>query len=77
MTQALCCPKCKGTSGVQWSRKETCTFGAGWGGEPYLGDTGINIRLSLAVCDDCGAKFQLRALAQKGLVLVDGYEEGR
>jgi hypothetical protein len=67
----MCCPACKGTSGMTYEMTETHSMYAPWGGMGEAGDSGFYVKQSLVACRDCGTRFRYEALARKGLIDPD------
>lgn len=61
------CPKCGGQSGYSFIMTECHAMSGGWGEQPSSGDNG-NRRYSLASCEDCGHKFQIKNLVSLGAI---------
>jgi transcription elongation factor Elf1 len=63
------CPKCNGASGVTFRMTETHIMFAPWGNQATAeGGSGRNVKIGLAECADCGARFSVKALERKGLL---------
>lgn len=71
-TDKPCCPKCKGTSGVDGEMTETHVMYGLWGEAMESvdsgGHVGKGIRWTLVRCVDCGEKFNHKSLVLRGLV---------
>ena len=56
------CPKCKGTSGVEFKMWVEHTMFMQWDGPEECVDSG-ETRVGLCTCIDCGARFRMSSIA--------------
>lgn len=60
MTQPTCCPHCSGTSGYRYTMTESHAMAGAWGQRAESGECGLNVKVSMASCLDCGARCRVQ-----------------